>query len=86
MALKNEQMNSNMNVTITTTYNGQEVPAVSLNTNLNSSLITFGLNINIINLDACKTNAADVQKQLNDYISSTIKSKMTETGYPIVLT
>lgn len=84
--LQNEQVSSTLNVTITTTYKGQDIPALNINASLNSSLNSFGLNINIVNLEACKSNPTDVQQQLNDYITNTIKSKMTEAGYPIVLT
>ena len=84
MAIKNEQENSTLSATITTQINGQEIPALGVNVGLNSNLTGFNVNINILSLDVCKNT--DVQTQLNDYISNTIKSKMTAMGYPIVLT
>lgn len=86
MALKNEQENSTLSATITTQINGQDTPALSASVGLNSNLAGFNVNVVILNLDACKANAADVQQQLNDFIANQIKSKMTTMGYPIVLT
>lgn len=86
MAIKNEQENSTLIATITTVVNGQDTPALGVNVGLNSSLTGFNANVNILNLDVCKTNAADVQQQLNDYIANTVKTKLTAIGYPVVLT
>lgn len=85
MAIKNEQENSTLSATITTQINGQEIPALGINLGLNSNLTGFNVNVNILSLDACKANTADVQKQLNDYIANTVKTKLTTMGYPVVL-
>lgn len=85
MAVKNEQENSTLSATITTQINGQDTPALGVSVGLNSNLTGFNVNATILSLDACKNNTTDVQQQLNDYISNTIKSKMTAMGYPIVL-
>lgn len=85
MAIKNEQESSTLSATITTSINGQDTPALGVNVGLNSNLTSFNVNINILSLDVCKTNATDVQQQLNDYISNTVKTKLTAMGYPIVV-
>lgn len=86
MAVKNQQESSTVSATITSQVNGVDTPVLAVNANLNSGLTNFMLNINIINADVAKSNATDVQQQLSDYISNTIKSKMTEAGYPVTLT
>lgn len=85
MSIKNEQENSTLSATITTQINGQDTPALGVSVGLNSNLTGFNVNANILNLDACKSNTADVQQQLNDYIANTVKTKLTAMGYPIVL-
>lgn len=84
--VKNEQENSTISAIITTQINGQDTPALGINLGLNSTLTGFNLNVNILNLDACKSNVDDVQKQLNEYITNTVKTKLTTMGYPVVLT
>lgn len=84
MAIKNEQENSTISATITTSINGQDTPALGVNVGLNSNLTGFNVNVNILSLDACKNS--DVQTQLNDYIANTVKTKLTTMGYPVVLT
>lgn len=84
--IQNPQESSNLFATITTKLDGQDIPAINVSTALNSNLGSFTVSVGILNQDVCKTNAADVQQQLNDYIANTIKTKMAELNYPIVLT
>jgi len=82
----NIQESSNLNATITSKVDGVDTPILTVSANLNGSLTSFMFNVNMINLDACKTNSTDVQSQLNDFIANQLKTKMTTMGYPIVLT
>lgn len=83
MSIKNEQENSTLSATITSAVNSVDTPVLGVNVGFNSSLTGFNINVNILNLDACKNT--DVQTQLNDYISNTVKAKLTAMGYPVVL-
>lgn len=84
--IQNPQESNSLFATITTTVDGSEAPVLNISTSLNSNLTGFTINAVILNQDICKNKAADIQDQLNSYISTTIKSKMLSMGYPIVLT
>lgn len=85
MAISAQESNT-LTATITTQVNGQDIPVLNVSANLNSGLTGFMFNVNIVNTDVAKTKAEDVQSQLNDYISNTVKTKMTAMGYPVILT
>lgn len=79
------QENNTLTATITTQVNGQDIPVLNVSANLNSGLTGFMFNVNIVNTQVAKSNATDVQTQLDNYIADTLKSKMIDMGYPIIL-
>lgn len=53
---------------------------MNMNANLSKTGVNFSLNVNIVDKDALTANKADVQLQMDSFISN-IKTKLTELGY-----